>query len=1316
MRAHTISTIRTVGGLLPPETLEAITAGELDGLRPSTYGLAESETVREAANRSWERLRSTWLAFRRTVPPGEDNGHQIETTRSQWLRVLFDELGYGRLPAVPAGGLAVGDASYPVSHLWQRTPLHLLGVGVDLDHRTAGVAGAARQAPHSMLQEFLNRSPDHLWGILTNGLELRLLRDSAALVRQAYVQFDLAGMFDGEVFADFTVMWQLCHASRVEPQPDPSAAPSTCWLERWREDSTTRGTRALKRLSAGVRKALNILGAGFLSATPALREQLRQGSLTPRDYHRLVLRVVYQLLVLFVAEDRNLLHHDQATPEQRRRYAQHFSTDRLRLKAQRRHTIERHTDQWTALRLITRGLGNEGGLPALGLPGLGGIYDSGSLGPLEDANLANRDLLAAVRALSLTRDETGMARGVDYRNLGAEELGSVYESLLELVPDYDAQTGHYALDIAAGNDRKKTGSYYTPSELVDVLLDESLKPVLDEAAKSSDPKAALLAITICDPACGSGHFLVAAGRRIARRLAEYRTGEAEPPEPALRDAMRDVISHCLYGVDLNPLAVELAKVALWLEALEPGRPLSFLDAHIKVGNALLGATPDIVENGIPEAAFTVLTGDDSATVSKRKSRNREETIHSNQAELFFEEPASDFGKAFQELTNAPERTLAEVRAKAAAWQEAEANPALERARLTSDAWCAVFVWHHAINRPPGLTAGDIRRIIDHGAAGITRQQLAEVQRLSAEYQFFHWHLEFPDVFPGGFTCIVGNPPWEQMELQEKQYFAVSAPEIAAAPTAAARKKLVAALAAERPALWKQYLTDLRLIETENRLIRASGRYPLTARGRINTYALFAELGVSMTASRGRAGMVLQTAIATGDTTAPFFRRLIEAKVLAVFFDFENEAKIFPDVHNQFRFAVLVATGGTVVPQASFAFSVRHIHELSSRRFDVTPSEILQVNPNSGTSPIFRTRRDAEITIAIHSRLPILWRESEKGGNHWMVMPAQGLFNMASDSNLFHSESVLRQQGWKVDGSSFIRGSDRMLPLYEAKMTHYYDHRFSTYEGATQAQLNKGTLPRLTPAQHDDPLETPWPRHWVADADVTQALLQLSQRLGQQWNHDWLLGWRDTARSVDERTMIVSVIPRAAVGHKFLLALPGKGSPACLQANLSTLVLDYCVRQKHAGASLSYQTVKQLPVLTPSMYEATVPWQAEADTTLERWITARVLELSYTAWDLQSYARDLGDTGSPFRWAEERRAQLRAELDAAYMHLYGLNRSDTEHVIDSFFVLRKNEERNYGEFRTRRLVLAAYDAMAEGQFVSPLDPAPGQGHRHPDRRS
>jgi hypothetical protein len=322
MRAESVSTVRVVGGLLPADLLADVAAGKnLPGLTPADYGLAEAETLREAANRSWDRLLAAWGSFRRHVPPGPVTGVQTETTRNRWLRVLFDELGYGRLPAVPAGGLNVGDAAYPLSHLWQRTPVHLLGAGVALDHRTRGVAGAATRAPHSMLQELLNRSPDHLWGILANGLRLRLLRDSAALVRHAYVEFDLEAIFDGDGFADFVVLWLVCHASRVEPQPDVIAPPQTCWLERWREETAARGTRtrALASLRVGVTKALTALGQGFLRGpgSSALRDQLRSGRLTTREYYRLLLRVVYRLLVLLVAEERDLLYPPGTTPEAR---------------------------------------------------------------------------------------------------------------------------------------------------------------------------------------------------------------------------------------------------------------------------------------------------------------------------------------------------------------------------------------------------------------------------------------------------------------------------------------------------------------------------------------------------------------------------------------------------------------------------------------------------------------------------------------------------------------------------------------------------------------------------------------------------------------------------------------------------------------------------------------------------------------------------------------------------------------------------------------------------------------------------------------
>lgn len=1330
------TTVRSVGGLLPTDLLAAVaTSDGLPGQKPADYGLIGRETLREGANRSFTRLQAAWADFRRLVPPGPVTGTQTEATRNRWLRVLFDELGYGRLPTAPAGGMTIdgptGTRAYPVSHLWERSPVHLLGAGVSLDHRTAGVPGAAGAAPHSMVQELLNRSPDLLWGFVSNGLRLRLLRDSASLVRQAYVEFDLEAMFDGEVFADFVLLWLVAHASRVEPRPNSDARPETCWLETWRGEGTRRGTRALTALRDGVTQALTVLGRGFLRHpdNTALRAALADGTLPSREYYRLLLRVVYQLLVLFVAEDRDLLHPHDAAPQARDTYRRYFSTERLRRLARRRLAGGRHGDLWAAHQVVLHGLGAETGRPELALPGLGGIYEPDQLGHLATTALTNADLLATVRALSVIRDDSGLPRSVDYRNLGAEELGGVYESLLELVPHLDRDTGTFTLDVTAGHERKTTGSYYTPPGLVEILLDEALDPVLDAASQAADPERALLDVTVCDPACGSGHFLAAAARRIARRLAAVRTGEAEPPVEATQTAMRDVVARCLYGVDINPLAAELAKVALWLEALDPGRPLSFLDAHIKVGNALIGTTPDLVDAGLPEDAFKGLVGDDPAQLRAYRKRNRDELKKAADGynELPFADPSEAWRADFQTLARLPEDNLGAVHDKARRWRQAEANVKLDHARLAADAWCAAFAWPHRLDpdavaraqerlkktstplpvtelraEPAPPTSNDIRQIRETGAAALTPAQLRVLASLRERHRFFHWPLEFPDILPGGFSCVLGNPPWERVKLQDEEFFASRDREIAKAPNAAARKKMIAKLDEERPALAAEYLRALRDADFASHYAHDSGRYPLTGRGDINTFQVFAEHGLSLVAHHGRLGVILPTNIATGDTTAPFFRKLVETATLVAFFDFENEAKIFPGVHNQFRFALLCATGGSRIDRASFAFSTRYMSDLPGHRFQLAPSELLLVNPNSGTTPVFRSRRDAEIAIGIHRRVPVLVKGNE---NPWNVS-FLAMLHMANDSALFRAEKELVDDGWEIEGNVLLCADGRMLPLFEAKMLHQYDHRYATYDGASQAQLNKGTLPKLEDAVHGDPNAVAWPRYWVSEEQVKDVL-------DGRWDRGWLLGWRDIARSVDERTVIASAMPVAAVGHTTPLLLSTCTGIAALHANLSSLALDYTARQKLSGTHLTFGVVAQLPVLPPSAYLRPCSWDDAVE--LRDWVADRVLELSYTSWDMVPYAEELnaGD-GPPFRWVPERRAQLRAELDAAYLHLYGLDRDEAEHVVDSFFVLRKNEERAFGEFRTRRLVLAAYDGMATGSFTSPLNPPPGDGPRHPDR--
>ncbi|MGB8019803.1 MAG: DNA methyltransferase, partial [Candidatus Nanopelagicales bacterium] len=523
--------------------------------------------------------------------------------RDRWLLPLLRELGYGNVPAL-SHGYDVEDTHYPISHAREHIPVHLLGPDAQLDRRNPGMLGAAR-APQAMVQEFLNRSDGHLWSVLCNGAKLRLLRDSTSLAGSAYVEFDLEAIFDGELYAEFLLLFQLAHCSRLEKRAGVAGSPADCWMEDWRAESVAAGTRALDKLRDGVQAALASLGTGFLRHPDNrwLVDAIRNGQLSDRDYHRALLRLVYRLLFTFVAEDRDALLNPAAAPEARTRYADYFSTARLR----RLSSIRRggpHPDLWQAQRLVLDALGGDG-LPQLGAPALGGLYDPdhhAAMAPgqphrdlLYGAELANVDLLAAVRALAWVSFTGERRQPVDYAHLGAEELGSVYESLLELVPriDLDAQT--FTLQRLAGNERKTTGSYYTPPALVSALLDTALDPVLDAtvrgAATPAEAEERLLAVTVCDPASGSGGFLVAAARRIARRLAQLRAVEDEPTPEAVQHALRDVVGRCIYGVDLNDLAAELAKVSLWLEALEPGKPLGFLDARIRVGNSLIGTTP-----------------------------------------------------------------------------------------------------------------------------------------------------------------------------------------------------------------------------------------------------------------------------------------------------------------------------------------------------------------------------------------------------------------------------------------------------------------------------------------------------------------------------------------------------------------------------------------------------------------------------------------------------------------------------------------------------------------------------------------------------
>jgi hypothetical protein len=837
---HQFTTIRTEGSILPADLLQRINEREagLAGLKPDDYHLPGNLKLNEAINQSWNRLLGAWTAFRSALVKLPDTDPSTTLTREKWLLPVFNELGYGRL--LTARAIEIDGRSYPVSHGWQHTPLHLVGAGVDLDKRTAGVAGAARMSPHGLVQELLNRSEAHLWGMVSNGLRLRILRDNVSLTRQAYVEFDLEAMMNGELYADFALFWLLCHESRVHAEK-----PQDCWLEKWSKAAQDQGTRALEQLRRGVEEAIEALGRGFLAhaSNHALVARLRTGTLSTQDYYRQLLRLVYRLLFLFVAEDRDLLLRPAADVQARERYERFYSLSRLRHLAEKR-VGTRHADLYHGLRLVMAKLGSDAGCPELALPALGSfLFSREAIPDLEACDIANAYLLDAVRALAFINDRHGR-RLVDYKNLRSEELGSVYEALLELLPDVHIEARQFELKTVSGSERKSTGSYYTPESLVQCLLDSALEPVVAEALKQPDAAQAILRLKVCDPACGSGHFLIAAAHRLAKHLASVRIGDDEPAPEAVRTALRDVIGHCVYGVDINPMAVELCKVSLWMEALEPGKPLSFLDHRIQCGNSLIGATPALLKDGIPDDAFKPIEGDNKTVCSEYRRQNKQE--REGQLRLFTPAPEpwqrlGNLAKGLLQLEEISDDSIAGVRHKQESWALLVRSQGYIYSRLWADAWCAAFVWKKVRDRnhPYPITEELFRKIERNPFHVVNTWHEQEIRRLAEQYQFFHWHLAFPDVFRvpvgdeepeneqvgwnGGFDVVLGNPPWDRIKLQEKEWFATRRPEIATAPNAAARRKMIEELRNEDTILYEAFLDDRRKAEGESHFVRSSDR-------------------------------------------------------------------------------------------------------------------------------------------------------------------------------------------------------------------------------------------------------------------------------------------------------------------------------------------------------------------------------------------------------------------------------------------------------------------------------------------------------------
>jgi hypothetical protein len=1411
------SAIEIVGGLLTPDILARIAEPDGDARTRRGYGIPDGLELRDEIARAFRIAEAQWARFdaARDGNPGLPARFVPDLLRTVFG---FDDLA-------ETAPVHKGERVFPIRHTARggRVPIAVAPLidpgqrrtGLDVLHQ-AFADGPRRRSATLLLQEYLNASDEALWGLATDGLTLRLLRDNLSLTRPAWIEIDLAKIFTDGLFADFAAFWLLIHATRFG---SASTAPSDCPLERWRDQGKEEGVTARGQLRRGVEAALQLLGQGALehSANAALRDALATGSLSPQRFYEELLGTVYRLIFLFAAEDRDLLHPPGTSRQAREAYARGYAIGRLRERCLKRTAWDRHHDAWEGLRALFRALVRGG--QEVGLPGLGGLFHPNRTPHLDQCRIGNRQLMEAIFRLAWIRPAGQSLSRVNWRDMETEELGSVYEGLLELIPELDLDTRSFRFvdqTGAIGSERKSTGSYYTPDALVKLVLDTTLDPLLDRAEAAPEPERAILQLAILDPACGSGHFLLGAARRAAIRLATIRAvarGDDMFGRDDFQHALREVVGHCIHGVDKNPLAVELCKVALWIEALEPGKPLGFLDDKIVCGDALIGLFDvAVLTDGIPDAAYAELTGDDKTAARLYKRWNKEQREGKGAKGLFAElrRPEALVDEA-RRVAAMPEDTVDEIAAKAKAFDRLHSGENWRRRQEAADLYVAAFftpklplpeaeselVGKHVALAKPSVP------LTEHVWAAARGQQVypplvAAAQSLIFELGLLHWPLAFPQIMAkGGFDAVIGNPPWEVSQFSDVEFFRPRAPTIAAL-AGDERKRAIANLETDNPPLWALHEVARRSFEAVNVFYRDSTRFDLTAKGKLNTYALFAELFARAIQPEGRAGVIVPTGIATDSSTSAFFGWLIDQKRLATLIDFENRRGIFRSVHRSYKFSILSLGKAD---QAAFAFFLLATTDLEDerRRFTLTPEQIARINPNTKTAPIFRSRADAEITARIYDRVPVLIRESEEdtdAGNPWRLTFQQGLFNMTSASEHFRTANRLADESFERDGTDWVSadGEERYVPLFEAKMIHHFDHRWATY-GDGQAVDEEGVRD-ATPAEKTDPTFEPQPRYWVPEAEVrlraarvssglksavrdgdaAKALKALGEHLaaawpavhgrdargddltrtlgrGQAWTEAlgatpdawlrrpatqkglaerqrktpldaddlralaegppdplakaellierkqprWLMGWRDICRSTDERTVIATVFPKYGTGDTLLLKYPIQVPPrqaACLTASLCSFALDFVARQKVGGTHLKYNVFKQLALLPPSVFMAI---------DLE-FITPRVLELTYTSHAMHPWAEDLGHAGPPFTWDPDRRARLRAELDGFMARKYGLTKDELRYVLDpacvhgpdypseTFRVLKANEINRFGEYRTRRLVLAAYDAL------------------------
>lgn len=1214
------------------------------------------------------------------------------------------------------------------------------------------------------------------WGMVTNGRIFRLVKNEA--LGNAYLDINLYRAWEDDNRDVFELFTLLFSKDSLLPKYNGKSILNII-EERCKEEASSVG----EELRDTVYQAVETL----------LREiHRRKSDVDLKELFEETLIYMFRLLFLFYAESTELLPVDNEI------YKKGYSITNLReliLEDKIKKDDEKYFIWETlnaAFRIINHGVENT----ALRVePYNGGLFDFEKTPIISGIKLPDSVMVDIIRDISLTPVKKGKTRDrVSFRELGISQLGSIYESLLELEPkvaeedlavvkikgeeryvpisqvegeaEVKIKKGEAYLSFWGGT-RKSTGTYYTPRQITEFLV----RSALEEQVRDKKPEE-ILKIKIVDPAMGSGAFLVAAVNflgdayydAVIKMNEEKKDELSEEEKDALRReglwfldmdveeakriARRRVLENCIYGVDINPLAVDLAKVSLWLTAMEKNKPLTFLDHKLRCGNSLIGTTKERIASYPVEVVnlpHLKEKAKNDPELKKRLQKIKNMAKSTRSTLMFLGMP--DVGVIvnpllskiedivrYREKLMTPEEEIGDIKVKEEKWQkfvsgEIEEGKEYEKLRKIYDLWTALWFWEWEDLPDPVEYARIVGKIIEEKEFDDREKSIMErVAQLRDKYHFFHWELEFPEVFErGGFDAAVGNPPWDIVKPNSDEFFSNYDPKFREYKKQE-KNRIMKELMEREEKIRKEWDEYVLRIGVTSFFVRNSGFYPHQYRGDINLYKLFLERFFWVIRDGGWMSIIVPSGLYTDEGCKELRRMFLERSRIRFLIGIENREKIFPAIDIRFKYTLFSTLkeaqeedykfragffvgsrpkekkreilDAREVLAGSFAPKAEELENLLplvlERGLEISRKLIERFSPDTLSIMEFKRQEDIDLAEKIYDDWPLLGDEIE---GTWNVKFTTE-FHMTNDSHLFVTRDDLIKAGakpldsrelrWHLENDAVVDGRElkagTYLPLYEGKMIWQFD---AFYER---------------------------PRYWI---NLNEVLRRFSEKNIPKFPRSI---YRAIASNTNERTLISCMLP------SFSKISPGCGHSLnsitqytedisdhfLFNSVFSSYVVDFVTRQK-VTTNLTMFYLYQLPIprLTAGnwFFDQIVPRAARLicidEEFAELWeetFRPEWREIAKTSrvggWE------DLTEKWTPkcgvYGWyinkeGEKRddgdRAQLRAEIDALVAHLYGLTKEEFAYILDTFPVLRRKEEQMFGEYRTKRMCLEEYDRFA-----------------------